>query len=315
MILAAGLGTRMAPLSASVAKPALPLLDEPLVLRLARQLAAAGVERLVVNAHAHAETLRTALQAAPLPVEISLEPELLGSGGGIAAARAALDGGEAFVVVNGDMVLDVDFADLLATHRRAGALVTLALRDDPRKKDFGTIGYDSRGRLRRITSRVDLGGETACGLFIGVHVIEPRIFSRMPNGAFEILPDLYVPALRDGEPFAAWLQPSTARWWPVGSPGELLDANLRALRETAASAGRISPDAAIQGELVPPVWIGAGARVERGACAGPDAVVCRGARLPRGAVLRESLVLPGRRAPARELRRAVVHADEGWCDA
>jgi NDP-sugar pyrophosphorylase family protein len=315
MILAAGRGERMAPVSQSIAKPALPLLDEPLVLRLARQLAAAGVERLVVNAHAHAETLRAALRDAPLPVEISFEPELLGSGGGIAAARAQLDGTAPFLVLNGDMVVDLDVPALLDVHRRSRAPVTLALRDDIRREQFGSIGYDSGGWVRRITSRVDLGGEVGCGLFIGVHVIEPRMFSRMPRGAFEIVPELYVPALCDGEHIATWLQPGAARWWPVGSPGELLDANLQALDEIGAGARCVDPTARVEGDVEPPVWIGAGAVVERSATAGPRAVVGRGARLPRGALLRDALVLPGKRAPARTLRRAVVHADEAWCDA
>jgi len=288
---------------------------EPLVLRLARQLASAGANHLVVNAHAHPESLGAALRGAPLPVEISLEPELLGSGGGIAAARGQLDGEGPFVVINGDMVLDLDLPALLEAHRHSGALVTLALRDDPRKKEFGTIGYDTGGRVRRITSRIDLGGEVGSGLFIGVHVIEPRIFARMPRGAFEILPAVYVPALRDGERIQTWLQPSSERWWPVGSPTELLDANLCALRERGDRACCLGPGAEIHGDLEPPVWIGAGAVLEPGASAGPDAVIGQGARVPRGAALRQTLVLSGTRAPARSLRRAVVHADEVWCDA
>jgi NDP-sugar pyrophosphorylase family protein len=315
MILAAGLGTRMAPLSAAIAKPALPLLDEPLVLRLARQLAAAGATQLVVNAHARPETLQAALRDSPIPVEISLEPALLGSGGGIGAARALLDGDGPFVVVNGDMALDLDLDSMLATHRRTRALVTLALRDDPRKNEFGTIGYDGDGRVRRITARIDLGGESACGLFIGVHVIDPRIFPRMPDGAFEILPALYVPALREGERLQAWLQPTSARWWPVGSPGELLDANLRALREGGCRSRHVAPGARVAGELIEPVWIGPGAVVERGACAGPAAVVGHGARVPAGAELREVLVLGERCAPAAPLSRAVVYGDGVFCNA
>jgi NDP-sugar pyrophosphorylase family protein len=315
MILAAGRGERMAPLSRRIAKPALPVLDEPLVLRLARQLGAAGVERLVVNSHAHPDSLRRALRDAPVPVEISHEAQLLGSGGGIAAARAVLDTGEPFVVVNADMVIDLDLPALLESHRGAAPLATLALRDDPRKREFGTIGYDGTRRVRRITSRIDLGGEAACGLFIGVHVIEPRAFERMPRGAFEIVPDLYVPALRAGESIASWLQPGSARWWPVGTPAELLDANLRALGELGPAARCVDRAAVVDGELEPPVWIGAGAIVEAGATAGPQAVIGAGARLVRGASLREALALPGARCPARALRRAVVHADEVWCDA
>jgi len=315
MILAAGLGTRMAPLSDHIAKPALPILDEPLILRLARQVAAAGATRLVVNAHAHAETLRDALRDAPIPVEISLERELLGSGGGIGAARQLLAGEGPFLVLNGDMALDLDLASLVATHRRTRALVTLALRDDPRKLEFGTIGYDGAGRVRRITSRIDLGGESACGLFIGVHVIDPRILPRMPDGAFEILPALYVPALRDGEHLQAWIHPLESRWWPVGSPAELLDANLRALRELGASAQRVGSGARVDGELIEPVWIGPGAILEHGACAGPGAIIGGGARVPRGASLRDALVLGGKRAPAATLSRAIVYADGVFCNA
>jgi mannose-1-phosphate guanylyltransferase len=311
MVLAAGLGTRMAPLARDCAKPALPVLDVPVILRLVRQLAAGGVERAIVNAHAHPESLRAALRDSPLPIDWVLEPAPRGSGGGILGAREQLEGDEPFLVVNGDMLLELDVTSLVARHRSLGALVTLALRDDLRKRDFGSIGYDRDGHVCRITERIDLGGEKASGLFVGVQVMSGKIFARMPHRpAFEIIPDVFVPALRDGQKIATWLQPLGAAWAPVGTPGELLDANLAAL-----TGRHVDSSARVAGEVVGPVWIGAGARIAAGARVGPEAVVSAGAEIGAGASLAQALALPGARVAARAaLERAVAFGDEVWRD-
>jgi NDP-sugar pyrophosphorylase family protein len=311
MVLAAGLGTRMAPLARACAKPALPVLDVPVILRLVRQLAAGGVERAIVNAHAHPESLHDALRHSPLPIDWVLEPEPRGSGGGILGARELLEGEEPFLVVNGDMTLELDVAALAAAHRSGEALVTLALRDDARKREFGSIGYDRDGHVCRITERIDLGGEKASGLFIGVQVMSGSIFARMPpRAAFEIIPDVFVPALRDGRKIGTWLQPSDAAWAPVGTPAELLDANLAAL-----TGLHVDPAARVDGSLVGPAWVGAGARVAAGARVGPHAVVSAGAEVGSGAVFERALALPGARVAAKaSLARAVAFEDEVWRD-
>jgi mannose-1-phosphate guanylyltransferase len=311
MVLAAGLGTRMAPLARARAKPALPILDVPVILGLVRQLAAGGVERAIVNAHAHPESLRAALRDAPIPVDWLLEPVPRGSGGGILGARALLEGDEAFLVVNGDMSLELDVAAFAGEHRRRGALVTLGLRDDVRKRDFGSIGYDRSGDVCRITERIDLGGEKASGLFIGVQVMSGRIFARMPaRESFEIIPDVFVPALRDGAKIGTWLQPSAAAWAPVGTPAELLDANLAALR-----GAQVDPSARVEGEIVGPAWVGARARIAAGARIGPHGVVSADAEVGAGAVLARALALPGARVAAgASLTRAVAYGDEVWRD-
>jgi len=317
MLLAAGLGTRMAPLARAHAKPALPVLDVPVVLRMVRSLAAQGVTRVVVNTHAHPASLRSALADSPLPIDWVEEPELRGSGGGVRGARAALAGDEPFLVLNGDMCLDLDVAGLVARHRARGALITLALRDDSRKREFGSIGYDSDGDVRRITQRIDRSGEKGSGLFIGVQVMEPTIFARMPvSERFEIIPEVWVPVLASGGRIASFLQAPGARWWPVGSPAELLDANLAELGAVAAEAGAlVAPSASVGGELVAPVWVGADAVVEPGARVGPHAVVSRAARIGAGARIEHSLALPDARVAAgARLSRAVAFADEVWRD-
>jgi len=319
MILAAGLGTRMAPLARTVAKPALPVLDVPVIARLARALAAAGVERAIVNTHAHPDSLRAALRDAPLPIDWVHEPVPRGSGGGIAGARVLLGEDEPFLVLNGDMCLELDFAALFSTHCASGALATLALRDDERKGEFGSIGYDPSGSVCRFTDRIDLGGEVGSGLFIGVQLMSPAIFARMPARAgFEIIPDVYLPALRAGTRIGVHLQPAAQAWWPVGTPAELLDANVAALRQDVGrgrDAVRVAAGARVDGEICGPAWVGAGAVIAKGARIGPHAVVCAGGHVGPGARLVDSLALPGAEVAAgAALERAVAFDKEVWRD-
>ncbi|MEE9278744.1 MAG: NDP-sugar synthase [Myxococcota bacterium] len=319
MILGAGLGTRMQPLTRRWPKPALPILDEPLVIGLIRTLAVQGVEAVIVNAHAHAEILLEALATAPIPAELSLEPQLLGSGGGIRRAGRFLESSRPFVVVNADMRLDLDLSSLLAAHAQGGSMATLALRDDSRKRSFGSIGYDGAGAVRRITSLVDLGGEVASGLFVGVHVMDPEIFRSMPDrDAFEIMTEVYVPALRKGQRIHTWLQPSPCEWSPVGEPRELLETNLSALAARSRAepgATFVAEDATVNGEIAPPAWVGAGAEIARGASVGPWAVIGAGARVAAGTRVERALLLPGARPPAgANLSGAIAFDEEVWRD-
>ncbi len=318
MILSAGVGTRMRPLSDHWAKPALPILDEPLVVRLIRTLAEQGVDAVVVNAHAHTESLLAALATAPIPVEVSREAQLLGSGGGIRRVRSFLEQSEPFAVLNGDMRLDLDLYALLEAHRAGGATTTLTLRDDHRKRSFGSIGYDGDRAVRRITDRLDLGGELGSGLFAGVHVMTPDIFEWMPErDEFEILTDVYVPALQRGERVHCWLQPEECEWSPVGDPGELLATNLGALGAIARGPEQngmfVADSARVEGRLEAPVWVGEHATIARDALVGPWAVISAGALVASGARAERALVLPGARPPAgAQLSGAIAFADEMW---
>jgi len=322
MLLAAGHGTRMAPLTPRWPKPALPVLDEPVVLRLVRSLAEQGVESIVVNAHRDPGPLRDALRRAPIPVDLSLEPQLRGSGGGILQARGFLEGPAPFLVLNADMCIDLDVEDLARAHERSGSMATLLLRDDPRNRQFGTIGYAKDGGVCRITDSIEAKAEAGCGLFTGVHMMESAIFEHMPQQPeFDIIRELYLPWMRAGERIGTRLQARSATWWPVGCPGELLDANLAALAQKL-EARRAQPDAVIaaedavlEGEVRGPAWLGAGVRIEADACVGPRVVIGAQARVQSGARLEESLLLPGALLPSREpLRRAIGFGEAVWLD-
>ena len=313
MILAAGLGTRMAPLSDARPKPALPILDEPMILHMVRQLASLGMESVVVNTHAHPDLLARALEPAPIPVHLSHEPELLGSAGGIRAARRHLEDGGPFLVMNADMRIELELASLLEAHAGATALATLLLRDDPRHQSFGSIGYDRAQRVCRVTDRLTLGAESGCGLFTGVQVMSPEILAHIPDRPVsQLMSDVYVPGLERGATLVCVLQDPRRAWWPVGSPAELLESNLRALHSLASDA-RVHPDARVDGALHPPVWIGARARVPADATLGPHVVVGADTWIPPGLEAHHCLFLPGARPlPQAPLAHAVAFDQEVW---
>jgi len=317
MILAAGLGTRMAPLSTRYPKPALPVLDEPMLAHLVHQLAAQGVEHVVVNTHAFPEQLKACLGDLALPIVFSEEASLLGSAGGIFAARQHLVGSEPFLVLNADMRVDIDLYALRREHMRTGALATLVLRDDARKTHFGSIGFTSGGAMCRITERVRVGDEIGCGLFTGIQMMEPRIFEHFPQGGVsELMPDVYAPLLRSGARLGTLLQDPDREWWPIGTPGELLEINLRVLEETLCDQIHIDPSATVDGRVTGPAWIGARAHVPDSAELGPNVVVGARAELPRGFGASDSLVLADSRPPTcARLERAIAFDREVWRDA
>jgi NDP-sugar pyrophosphorylase family protein len=283
MILAAGLGTRMRPLSDLRPKPILPVRGIPLIAYPLAWLAEGGVTEVVLNLHHMPEATRAAAKrwAPPgLAVSFSAEPTLLGTGGGIRRAAAFLRESDPSIVLAGDMICDVDLRALCATHRSRADAATLVLREDPRADRFGTIGVDADASIRRIARRFDLGGETGAGVYVSVNLFAPRVFDALPDrDAFSHLDDWLAPLLAAGarDVRGELVSPARCTWEPVGTPGEYLAANLRPQRLSFL-------DADARGREI-------GARIEA------DLVVGAGAALGRGAALRRAVVWDGERVP------------------
>jgi NDP-sugar pyrophosphorylase family protein len=298
MILAAGLGERMRPLSARLAKPALPILNRPLILEIARRLARAGVRELVVNVHHCAATVREALSGAAelgLAVRWSEEPERpLGTGGGVRRARPLLEGAP-FLLVNGDSLPGVDFSALARAHARSKCAATLVVRPLREGEAYRPVEADENGRLWRIAGRPASPPSPLAAprglrqyVFTGVHLIEPEILKFLPEReVFDINHDVYPAALAAGRALSVYDDP--APWHEIGDPDRYLAASLAVLEaggiEEAPEARRgegvyVGPevgglDAA---RLQPPVWIGErtdlgpGARLRR-CVVGPGCVI------------------------------------------
>jgi mannose-1-phosphate guanylyltransferase len=289
MIVAAGLGTRLLPLTRLLPKPALPVRGVPLVAFQLALLARHGASEVVINTHHLPEALESAARAwcpAGLALRFSRERELLGTGGGIRRVADFLRESDPCLLLGGDMLLDADLGALVHWHRAGGHTVSLLLREDPRAARFGTIGVDAEGRVRRIANRFDLGRERRAGVYAWANVLAPSAFDALPDReAFGHLDDWWAPALAAGRADVRGYVagPAEVLWEPVGTPAEYLAANLAPL-----SLSYLDVDAASRR---------AGATVTRDAGGRPDLVIGAGARLGAGVRLRRAVVFAGERVP------------------
>ena len=289
MVLCAGLGTRLRPLTAQVPKPAVPVCGVPLVRWSLALLAGAGVRRAVVNVHHLPEAMAAAAEEAAaalgLALTLSREPVIAGTGGALREARAALDGASEILLVNGDVLFDLDLGAALAAHRASGALATMVLLPMPAGARYAAVEVDAGGAVRRIAGAFGPGG---AGLspwhFSGVHVLSPALLERVGPDPFEadVNRHVYPPLMASGavRGFVA-----SGYWNDLGTPARYLEANRDVLagRVPSARFPGADPFAATR-ELGPGVRAAPGARIDpgRGSWAGPRRRGRRDRRRRRG---------------------------------
>jgi mannose-1-phosphate guanylyltransferase len=280
MIVAAGLGTRLLPLTQLRPKPAVPIRGIPLLAYNLALLHRHGVREVVVNVHHLPELLmETARRYCPegLHLHFSFEKELLDTGGGIRRVVDFLRESDPCLLLGGDMLLDTDLGALVEEHRARGDAVTMLLREDPRVMRFGSVGVDDGGRVRRVGGALDLGGETRAGIYVWANVVSRAALDTLPEREiFSHFSGWLCPLLEAGARDIRGVFPA-CRWEPVGTPAEYLEVNLTRL------PGALDADARARAE---------GTRFER------ECVIGAGATLGAGARLRRVVVWEGERVPA-----------------
>lgn len=309
MIVAAGRGERLLPLTRLLPKPALPVRGLPLIAYHLALLANCGVKEVMINLHHLPERLQQAAQRHCPPgmrLTFSLERELLDTGGAVAQVASFLQGSDPCLLLGGDMIVDLDLSALAARHRASGRAVTMLLVDHPRAADFGTLGLDRHGGLCRIADRVNFATaenpERQAGVYTWVNVVSARAFDTLPEQrAFNHLDDWWGPLARRnaGEVGGEVLSSRECLWLPVGTPAEYLDANLESPKlsyldvEAAAKAAGVR----LAGDLV----LGAGATLPEDARLS-RVVVWDGERPPAGLNAQDGVFAGGAfhscRAPA-----------------
>jgi len=221
MILAAGKGTRLRPVTETVPKPLVDVCGRPMIAFALDLLRQAGIREVVINLHHLGHLIRSALgDGSRYGVHISYSEEdpILDTGGGIEAARQFL-GDDTFVVVNADVVLDLRLQEVIEFHRRQKATATLVLRTDPRAERKDDVGIDSGHRIRRFLGRSYAACTNERYFFGSVHVAEPRLFDYMQPGVYSITRDVYPRLLAAGEPLAGYVH--QGYWRVLDTPGDL----------------------------------------------------------------------------------------------
>lgn len=241
MILAAGLGTRMRPLTERLPKALVPIAGRPLIEYALLLVKSHGINEVVVNLHHLGAQVREALgdgSAYGVRIRYSAEDQLLDTGGGIKQAQPLLDGAP-FLALNADTILDFDLTGFVAAHRRAaaqaGVIATLLLRPNPDPQRFGLVETDRHDVIRRIRGEpheIKDDDELSAAMFTGCQILEPRVFDDMPAGrTFSTTHELYPQLIRRGAVLRGVLH--TGAWMTVD------DAEAVARATTALTSGRL----------------------------------------------------------------------------
>ena len=295
IVLSAGYGTRLWPLTEDRTKPAIPILGKPLVGYVAEYLAGYGIDEIVVNLHHRPESVRRALgDGGRFGVKLHYveEPEILGTSGALDNTREFFEH-ETFVVVNGKIITDIDLNAALATHRNMKALATLVLLPNARRERFSIVETEA-GRIKGFGGMpvVDGGWEPAPLMFTGIHILEPRIFDYIPRGVFsDSVINVYPQAIANGETLAAHV--AAGKWRELSTLQRYLEISVELLKEeekafVAGPGTSIDNSASVSDSILwDNVEVGAGARVSR-------AILADNVKISAGENFENAVVVPRR---------------------
>ncbi len=307
MVLAAGLGTRLRPLTYEITKPMVPVLDRPVMEHILELLESHGFDEVIANLHYFPQTIREHFGQR---ISYKEEPELLGTAGGVRGC-AEFFGDDAFLVISGDALTDIDLTALAARHREAGGIATLAVKKVRDTREFGVVLHDRVGRITGFQEKPapdealsDLGN-------CGIYVFEPAIFDYFPQGPFADWAQDVFPALLEND-VAFYVHEVRDYWNDIGSLGELRQGTFDALAgelrlsmdgeevRPGVTVGEGSP-LPVDVELEGDAWIGRDVQIGDGVRMIGPIVLGDGARVGDGAMLRSSILLPGSEVAPRAI--------------
>jgi mannose-1-phosphate guanylyltransferase len=304
VVLCAGLGTRLAPLTQHVPKPLAPIANRPALEWVLARLGAVGIEEVGINLHHLAGQMRAWVEQRPLgmgPARVDMrdEPVILDTGGGIAHFRPWAEAGATLLVHNCDVATDLPLAPLLAAHADSDAEATLALIDHP---DYNLVSVESDGRVSDIRDRLGAASSAARRYTLsGVYVLSPKFLSRLEPGVVSSVLEALLAAIneRPGS-VRGWVPTPGPYWSDVGNIRSYLDLHrdmLVASRYAPPSfkrplggwlidgSARVASDAVLEGfgAVGPGCVIAGGVRLK-------DCVVWSGTRLEAGFSARQAVI-------------------------
>ncbi len=308
MVLAAGKGTRLFPLTGEVPKPMAPVVDTPIIGHIFGLLARHGISEAYVNVHYLADALLKAYgqKSSVNGMQVSLvrEKELSGTAGGVkylAGVAGSFD--ETFVVISGDALTDVDIRDLLAFHKQKGALATIALHRVFDTSEFGVVEIDEEDNILGFQEKPAPEEAISTLANTGIYVLEPEVFDYIPNDTFfDFARDVFPRLLETKEKFVGYQ--GNFYWSDIGT----LEAYRQAQYDVLSGKVRVKVPGEKRGETLGVgeyAQIHPSASLEGYVVVGKDAVIGRGVTLSGyvtvgtdcwirpNATIKRSILLPG----------------------
>jgi mannose-1-phosphate guanylyltransferase len=317
LILVGGEGTRLRPLTSNLPKPALRLVDRPLIAYMIDWLFRHGVDDVVMACGFRAQRLRDVLgnggDGGPRLRYVE-EPEPRGTAGAIRFAEDQLD--ERFLALNGDVLADLDLSALMARHRELGATATLGLYPVEDPTGYGLIRTDSEGRITEFLEKPVPGHAGPGEINAGTYMLERSVLELIPRERQVSIEREIFPAMIGAGLYGLRLE---GYWMDIGTPDRYLQASwdilerrveTRVAERLDGTDKLIEPGAEVAAgaEIAAPILLEAGARVAAGARVGPRAVVSRGCEIGAGATIEGSVLHDGCSIGERALVRDAILA-------
>lgn len=306
MILAAGFGTRLWPLTIGRTKPALPFLNRPLIAYTIEYLRRHGAEDLIINLHHEPDSVRTQIgDGSDYGVRIGYsveEPEILGTSGALDRVRDQLDK-DTFVVINGKIITDIDLGAAIEAHRDRKALATLVLLPNSKRERFSEVKITQDGLISEFAGFPEPENPLSQSpnpqsplMFTGIHVLDPVIFDYIPRGVFsDFVRDVYPKAMADGKTIAAHVAGRDSSWRELSTIERYLAISLEFMRHEGRDTimdeeGQIESGATVERSVLwKRVRVCSGARLTE-CVVGDDVIIPSGAEFRRAAIVRADAV-------------------------
>ena len=303
VILAGGEGTRLRPLTLSLPKPVVPVVDRPFLRHQLDLLARVGVRKVVFSVAYRPDRVQAAFgdgSAFGFEIRYAIEETPLGTGGAVKNAQPLLD--DRTIVLNGDVLTDVDLGAVVTEHHASGAAATLVLTPVPNPAAYGLVETDASGRVRKFLEKPDPAQITTDTINAGIYVLETGVLDLIPPGQNHSIERAFFPALlARGDLVRAHVH--RGYWIDIGTPEKYrqVHEDVLAGRFPVEIDGRRTPEGWLHpraevspaARLVGPVYLGPGVVVESEAIVGPDAVLVADVTIRAGARVERSVLWAG----------------------
>jgi mannose-1-phosphate guanylyltransferase/phosphomannomutase len=303
VVMAGGEGTRLRPMTSSMPKPLLPVVNRPIMAHVLKLLKRHGLTDVVVTVQFLASLVRNYFGDGDdmgMAITYANEETPLGTAGSVKNAEDGLRD-DTFLVISGDALTDIDLGDLIRFHRDSSALVTVCLKRVPNPLEFGITIVDDDGRVERFLEKPTWGQVFSDTVNTGIYVMEPEVFDYVAAGeVVDWSGDVFPQLLKEGRPIFGYV--ADGYWEDVGTHESYVQAQADVLE------GKV--DVEIDGfEMAPGVWVAEGAEVDPGAILKGPLYIGDYAKVEAGAELREHTVI-GSNVVVKSgafLHRAIVH--------
>ena len=295
MVLAAGFGKRLQPLTRTLPKPMFPVLGRPLLSHTFDLLQSAGIDDIAVNIHHLPNSIINYFEKEnppPFNLHFSTEEHILGTAGGIKKMQGFLEDGP-FITINSDIITDIDLNKVINFHKNNNSKLTLVVRQDISPEQYDSIEICENGRIVHFigASSMNIPENTTRVMFTGIQIMEPDIFARIPEGQFcGTTEDIFPQMIQDDVPIYGYLH--EGYWNDMGNRESYLQVNTDALNKKV-TLKKASAYQSNSPSVISPALVGPNCRISKDSKIGSHSVIGPNCIIESGTVIENSILWGG----------------------